>query len=385
MTTSQPVVAVWKASWLPPSQTFVKNQLDALERWRPLLLGVRRVEGLPVTPDLAPFGSGVGGRVAHRLSAAVGYRGVYDRLIRSSQARLVHAHFGTSAVQVLPVARRLGLPLMATFHGFDVTREPERPGRAGATYRRRLADVFDYADVLLVNSEFLAGRLLALGAPEKKVRVHRIGIPVDGVPEPGPGAPTSRDGVVFVGRLVEVKGVTDLLTAVGRLRAEGREVTLRVVGDGPLAPALRRQAKELGVAAELLGRRTPAEVAAILRESAVFCAPSRTSADGQAEAFGMVFLEAALHGLPVVAYRHGGVPEAVEDGVTSLLAPEGDVETLAQNLALLLDQPERARALGAAGRERVLREFDVRGCTAELESIYDEVAARGRTSGRGPE
>ena len=377
MTTSQPVVAVWKASWLPPSQTFVKNQLDALERWHPLLLGVRRVEGLPVTPDLAPFGSHVVGRAAHRVSAALGYRGVYDRLLRSSRARLVHAHFGTSAVQVLPVARRLGLPLVVTFHGYDVTREPERAGRAGAVYRRRLADVFTYAHVLLVNSEFLAGRLLALGAPEAKVRVHRIGIPVDAVPEPGPGAPTSREGVVFVGRLVEVKGVTDLLAAVGRLRAEGREVGLRVVGDGPLAPALRRQAEELGVAAELLGRRTPAEVAAILRESAIFCAPSRTSADGQAEAFGMVVLEAALQGLPVVAYRHGGVPEAVEDGVTALLAPEGDVDALAQNLALLLEQPERARALGAAGRERVLRDFDVRGCTAELESIYDEVAARG--------
>ena len=378
MTTSQPVVAVWKASWLPPSQTFVKNQLDALERWHPLLLGVRRVEGLPVTPDLAPFGSGVVGRAAHRASAALGYRGVYDRRLRSSGARLVHAHFGTSAVQVLPVARRHGLPLVVTFHGYDVTREPERAGSAGAVYRRRLADVFDYADVLLVNSEFLAGRLLALGAPEAKVRVHRIGIPVDAAPEPGPAAATSREGVAFVGRLVEVKGVTDLLTAVGRLHAAGQDVSLRIVGDGPLAPALRRQAEELGVAAELLGRRTPAEVAAILRESAIFCAPSRTSADGQAEAFGMVFLEAALQGLPVVAYRHGGVPEAVEDGVTALLAPEGDVDALAQNLALLLEQPDRSRALGAAGRERVLRDFDVRGCTAELESIYDEVAARGR-------
>lgn len=376
MTRSQPVVAVWKASWLPPSQTFVKNQLDALERWHPLLLGVRRVEGLPVDPDLAPFGSGTVGRVAHRVSASLGYRGVYDRLLRSSQARLVHAHFGTSAVQVLPVARRLGLPLVVTFHGYDVTREPALPGRAGATYRRRLAEVLAYADVLLVNSDFLAGHLVALGAPESKIRVHRIGIPVDASPEPRAAEGAARDGIVFVGRLVDVKGVTDLVSAVGRLRSAGRDVRLRVVGDGPLAPALRAQSLELGIDAELLGRRTPAEVAAILRESAIFCAPSRTSTDGQSEAFGMVFLEAALHGLPVVAYRHGGVPEAVEEGVTALLAPEGDVDALAESLALLLDDPERARELGAAGRARVLRDFDVRTCTAELESIYDEVAGR---------
>lgn len=374
MVTARPTVAVWKASWLPSSQTFVQNQLAAMTRWHPLLLGIRRVPGgLPVVPDRAPFGSSLVGRATLRLSDAAGHRGVYDSLLRRSEARLIHAHFGTSAVSVLPIARRSRLPLIVTFHGYDVTSESNRTDAKGVKYRRQLRDVFAYADTLIAVSEFIAERLMSLGAPEHKVRVHHIGVPVESqVTSPA----RERSGVTFVGRLVEKKGIEDLLAAVTQVAGLPGVGPVRVVGDGPLMPLAREAAARAGVAVELLGFRTPEEVAEVLASSAVFCAPSKTAPSGDAEAFGMVFLEAALSGLPVVAYRHGGVPEAVEDGVTALLAPEGDVDALSHNLALLLQHPDRARALGAAGRARVLRDFDVRTCTAELESIYDEVAGR---------
>lgn len=366
-----PTVAVWKSTWLPPSQTFVRDQLAAMSRWRAVRVGVRALpDGLDVHPDRAPFHPGLLGRVVRRTSEATGYRGVYDRFLREEGVRLVHAHFGTSAVSVLPVARRLGLPLVVTFHGYDVTAEPFGPH--GARYRARLAEVFAYADRLLAVSDHLAGRLIELGAPESKVQVHHVGIPV------GSQVPirSERRGIVFVGRLVEVKGVDDLLAAVDRLGPAHAGVRVRIVGDGPRMPALRSAAKSTEAAVELLGRLPSYEVAHELSRAAVFCAPSRTSATGQEEAFGIVYLEAALHGVPVVAYRHGGVPEAVADGVTGLLAPEGDIDALAANVRALLDDPERAMSMGRAGRERVLREFDVRERTAELESIYDEVVRR---------
>ncbi|GGC16548.1 glycosyltransferase [Cellulomonas carbonis] len=362
---------MWKSTWLPPSQTFVRDQLAAMTRWAPLRLGVRDVPDALVHADRAPFGPGRVGRAAHRLSAATGHRGVYDRVLRERGARLVHAHFGTSAVGVLPVARRLGLPLVVTFHGYDVTREPGR-GAAGARYVERLRDVFAYADTLLAVSDHLAGRLVDLGAPEHKVRVHHVGIPVEAAAPPV----TVRDGVVLVGRLVDVKGPRDLVAAAARLPEPYRGVPVRVVGDGPLARVLADDATAAGVHLELLGRLPSPHVAAELARAAVFCGPSRTTAEGQEEAFGIVFLEAALHGLPVVAYRHGGVPEAVVDGVTGLLAPEGDVDALAAHLGSLLADPARAATLGAAGRARVLRDFDVRTQTARLEEVYDEVVAR---------
>lgn len=378
MVGARPVVAIWKSSWLPSSQTFVANQLQAMHRWQPLLLGVRRVpDGLPVAPDRAPFGAGLAGRAAHRLSAATGYMGVYDGLIRSSGATVLHAHFGTSAVAVLPVARRHRLPLVVTFHGYDVTSEARRTDAAGRRYRERLAEVFDHADTLIAVSDYIAGRLVSLGAPENKIRVQFIGIPTDG---PAPAPLASRHGIVFVGRLIERKGVGDLLGAMAALPQDLRSVGLTIVGDGPLRGSLEAIARDTGLNVTWRGFETPTGVIEVLRRSAVFCAPSVSAAPGDAEAFGMVYLEAALQGLPVVAYATGGVPQAVVDGVTGLLAPEKDVAGLSQRLLALLTTPELAATLGASGRERVLRDFDVVARTAELEDIYTSAAGRARRS-----
>ena len=376
MADARPVVVVWKSSWLPGSQTFVANQVGAMRRWRPLLLGVRRVpDGLPVTPDRAPFGAGRLGRGLRRLSAATGYLGVYDGLIRSSGATVVHAHFGTSAVDVLPVARRHGLPLVVTFHGYDVTSEARRTDPAGERYRSRLHEVFAYADTLIAVSDYVADRLASLGAPEGKIRVQFIGLPTTG-PEPRPRS--ARRGIVFVGRLVEHKGVADLLHAVAALPSELRSVPVTIVGDGPLRSSLEDMAATEGLDVTWRGFIPPAEVTAALRENAIFCAPSVRSVAGDAEAFGMVYLEAALQGLPVVAYAVGGVPEAVAQDVTGLLAPERDVTALSGHLHTLLTNPDLASALGSRGRERVRRDFDIVARTAELEDIYASASARAR-------
>ncbi len=378
MAISDPVVAVWKSTWLPTSQTFVLNQLEAMRRWRPLTLGVRRVpDGLPVVPDRAPFGTSFPWRAAQRISEATGYLGVYDHPLRRERPQVMHAHFGTSAVSVLPVARRSHIPLLVTFHGYDVTSEPLREDAVGRRYLKGLAEVFTYADTLVAVSDFIAARLVSLGATESKIRVHHIGIPVTDEPAPG-----ERVGIAFVGRLVDVKGVSDLIAAVARLDPVHRNVPVRIIGDGANRRALEESAARHGLNVTFLGYRSPNEVADELRRAAIFCAPSRTAPSGDAEAFGMVFLEAALHGLPVVSYRHGGVPEAVVDNRTGLLAPEGDVSALAHCLTKMLDDPSRAIGLGRAGRERVLREFDVVTQTALLEDLYDDAAARARAGAR---
>ena len=112
-----------------------------------------------------------------------------------------------------------------------------------------------------------------------------------------------------------------------------------------------------------------------MAEATVFAAPSRTAANGDAEGFGMVFLEAALSSVPVVSYRHGGVPEAVVDGETGLLAEEGDLEGLASRLEMLLTDPVLAARLGAAGKQRTIELFDVKKRTLDLEDVLDAVVA----------
>jgi len=388
---STPRVVIWRDVWLPRSETFVRDQMAALTRWEPVQVGVKHLDdGLPVDPVFAPLPGWWPG-LAIRAFGSRGVQRAATRAVERTGAVLLHAHFGPSAVHALPVARAAGLPMVVTFHGYDVTRTPYLGYGQGLYYRRRLARVFDYADRLLAVSEFIAERVLALGAPEHKVEVRHIGIPIrssqsgDGAgPVAGPvaapvAAPVAgqRSGVTFVGRLVEKKGVGDLLEAYATLPAALRDqAPLRVAGMGAAAESLRARARHLGIDVDWLGYRTSDEVAQLLASSRVFCAPSRRSRDGDSEGFGMVFLEAALHGAPVVTYRHGGVPEAVLDGTTGLLAPEGDVAALARQLEWVLTDDALARKLGEAGRARVLAEFDIRGCTAALEDVYDEVSAR---------
>ena len=256
-----------------------------------------------------------------------------------------------------------------TFHGYDVTQLAEDP-RTGARYRRQLAQLFADAEALVAVSGFIRDRLLALGAPPEKVVTHFIGIPL----QPLPDLPPVAARLFFVGRLVAKKGVADLLDAVGALPGHLRRTPVEVFGDGPLREQLEQRAEALGLAVTFHGHRPAAEVSRAYRAGGIFCGPSRRSERGDAEGLGMVFVEAAAAGLPVVAYRHGGVPEAVEDGVTGLLVPEGDVAALSAALARVLTDPALARRLGAAGRRSAEQRFDVVRQTALLEDLYDRLA-----------
>lgn len=369
----RPAVGIWRSSWLPASETFIAHQTDALRRWRPYRIGLRTLpDGLPVTPELAPFGADPLGRVRHRVSRAFGYRVPYDRWLSRHRISLLHAHFGPGGVKLLPIARRTGIPLVVTFHGFDATTAAFDESAAGERYRAELTELFAGAAGLVAVSEFIRGRLLTLGAPSERIRVLPIGIPIPGSPDARPPGPPV---ITYVGRLIERKGADHLLQAVDRLPEPLRSRTrVRIVGFGPLEPRLRELAAAGGLQVEFLGRRTPAEVAADLASSTVFCGPSR-SIGHEAEGFGLVYLEAAAAGLPVVAYRHAGVNEAVVDGTTGLLADEGDIDALSTALGRVLQDSELATDLGLAGRQRVHREFEVGIRTVALEAYYDELRA----------
>lgn len=369
---------MWRNAWLAGSETFVRDQMAAMRSWSPLRFGLRGVAD-PLTPaDLTLLGPSRRNELRLEVLGSIGLRRRAAAFLRDNDARLVHAHFGLDATSARPVADALGLPLIATCHGYDVTLLPRLPGPIGREYRRRLGQMFGSAAALIAVSRFIADRMIALGADPARVQILPIGIDTHGVrdsdPLPDPG---QRRGVAFVGRLVPKKGVRDVLRIWASLPPDVRaEHPLRIVGEGPERAALEADAARIDGEIELLGYRSSDEVADVLEHSAVYFQPSRTAADGDAEGFGMVYLEAALRGLPSVAYAHGGVTDAVADGATGLLAPEGDEDELRGNLERLLTDASLAGRLGAAGRARVLSDFDIVACTAALESLYDSVTGR---------
>ena len=372
-----PLVDVVKRDWLPPSETFLRTQTGALRRWRHRCVGFERVPGpLERADDVLVDGlPGLG------------------RLWTATPPDLVHVHWATEGVGLLPLLDRHDLPLVVTVHGLDVSRRRFGTDEAEHAHRADVRRVLRRAARVVAPSFHLASRAVAVGAPPERVTVAYIGVPLP--PEPStvseplavPEADAAPDpDVAVVARLVPVKGVADVIRACAlAASALGRPVTLRVVGDGPLRPELERLAADSrGVHARFLGALPHAEVLRTLAAARVVAGGSRVDADGAREGFGLGLLEASSLGRPVVAYDSGGVAEAVLHEVTGLLVPEGDVDALGAALARLLAEPGLADGLGRAGRARVAADLDVALCTPALERVYDEVLAGARREVAAP-
>ena len=250
-------------------------------------------------------------------------------------ADLVHAHWlGAGAV-----AATLGKPYVVQVWGTDVELARRLPWLARPVLRR--------ARLVLAASTFLADEARALGAREVRVVPSGVDVP-ETVAEP-----EEPPHVLYVGRLSVEKGVLELVEACQGL-------PLVVVGDGPLR---QRVPGALGFVA-------PAELGPWFERAAVVAVPSRR------EGYGVVAREAMAWGRPVVASGVGGLVDAVEDGVTGVLVPPGDVPALRTALeGLLADAGLRGR-LGAAGRVRATEELSFDAATDALLSVYDEVSRR---------
>ncbi len=349
--TAPPLVAIYRAPVFNPSETFIQAQAASLARYRPLIVG-RQDKGGAIPPLEGK--TLIGGRLAARL--------------RPFAPALVHAHFGTDGLAALPIARRLGVPLVTTLHGHEIGRSRRAlllSGRLSwqryALFRGRL---MRGGDLFLAVSESIRRAAIAQGFPEARTFTHHVGVDLGRF---RPGDAPDPGLILHVGRLVEKKGTGALIDAVARL--EGAR--LAVIGDGPLRAALERRA--VGLPVTFLGALRPDEVRQWMRRAWLLAAPSVTAADGDREGLPTVVVEAAASGLPIVATDHSGIPEAVTDGATGFLVPERDVAALADRLSRLLGSADLRMRMSAEARALAEARFDLARQTAILEGHYDRL------------
>jgi glycosyltransferase involved in cell wall biosynthesis len=184
--------------------------------------------------------------------------------------------------------------------------------------------------------------------------------------------------ILHVARLVEVKGTRYLLRAFARVAGTDDRVRLLIIGDGPLRRPLAALAASLGIGGrvEFLGALAHTAVLSWMRKAAMLVLPGIRTATGREEGLGIVLLEAAATGVPIIGSRVGGIPECIVDGKSGFLVPERNEEALARRMAELLEDPVRRRSMGAAGRALIEDRFDIDRQTATLENFYDSVLAR---------
>ncbi len=171
--------------------------------------------------------------------------------------------------------------------------------------------------------------------------------------------PEGRPLLLTVGRLVQRKGHSQVIAALPQVIEQIGPVRYLIVGTGPEAQSLRKLADGCGVAelVEFLGQVDDQELAALYRAGDLFIMPSRDLYGQPIEGLGLVYLEANLCGLPVIASNTGGIPDAVVHGETGLLVNPEDPGDIAAAIVRLLSDKDLAARLGAAGHARVLREF----------------------------
>jgi glycosyltransferase involved in cell wall biosynthesis len=289
------------------------------------------------------------------------------RLCRRERYDVIHVHwplplalFGWAAQRARPAR------LVTTFYGVELrwvkTAMPFLKGFLAWAARR--------SDRVIAISSYTAAQLREL-----------VDVPIEVIPYttalPAPPAPSRRRPAdapftaLFVGRLVERKGVPDLIDALALLSAD-QDVRLVIVGEGPERGRIEQGVRERGLDGRVVLRGQVSEEALqqAYATADVLVLPAIVDRRGDTEGLGVVLLEAMNHKVPVVASRIGGIPDIVEDGVSGLLVPPGDTGALAQSLGQLARDPELAARLGEAGYQRLHEQFSWRAIVQRWLDLY---------------
>jgi colanic acid/amylovoran biosynthesis glycosyltransferase len=301
------------------------------------------------------------------------YRGEYqtlDSLLERHGADLMHIYFGHTGVHLLPFIEQWDKPCVVSFHGADVAHKPEIKD-----YPAKLRRLFDAVPLVFARSQSLADRLVRLGCPPEKLRINRTGIPLNEFPfvdrEP------SREGkwrVVQACRLIPKKGVATSLRAFAIFKKDNPRAEFFIAGKGPLQPELEMLAGGLGILRDVhfVGFLSQPKLRQLYASSHLFLHPSEISPNQDQEGVPNSVLEAMATGLPVVATRHGGIPEAVDHGRTGFLVPEEDHVGLANAMQLITSSPAVFKQMGERAHATIAERFGQDVQIDQLESFYEE-------------
>ncbi len=289
------------------------------------------------------------------------------RRIGEVEVSLLHIFFGNVAVHLLPLLRRARIPVVVSFHGSDVA-----GAIAGSGYAEARREMFERSRLVLCRSGQLAEKVAALGCDPAKLRIMKTVLPEIGFVGRTP-PPDGAWQIVQACRLVPKKGLATSLRAFAVFRKTFPGARFTIAGEGPMEEELRGLASSLGVADSITfaGFLPQESLRQLFSRSHIFLHPSET-AGGDVEGIPNSLLEAMASGLPVVATRHGGIPEVVVDGRSGLLCDERDHAAVAAALVRLTGDPGLYMNIARAGSDAIRDQFSAERRIADIEALYRE-------------
>lgn len=285
---------------------------------------------------------------------------------RLRRAGIEHVHSVYTSTVALILSRIFDIRLSLTIHGPTEFFDAE-----GSRLRQKVA----VAEFVTAISYFCKSQIMLWAAKSdwRKIEVVPLGVnPPRGEAAPFREHPSPLE-LITVGRLTDIKGYPLLLQAVVRLTQQGKDVRLRLVGDGPDRATLAQQARELGIGDKVIfeGWKTQSELRELYRNSDL-CVLSSFS-----EGVPVVLMEAMACGVPCVAPRVTGVPELIRDGVEGLLVAPANVDELVSAIASLAERTELRRSMAAASRQRIAECYNLHTNVARLSELFIQRMQRG--------
>jgi colanic acid/amylovoran biosynthesis glycosyltransferase len=372
------VVAFYCASFLKPEMLHIYRQITALQQVHPIVIAQKRENA-----ERFPFDNiDIIAKAPTHIWRRFWCRQVRNRpwqishaeldkllrLLTKKDAQVLHIFFGHIAVHLLPLIRAWRRPSVVSFHGADGLVDMEKPA-----YRKRTKEVLDAVRRVFVRSESLRRAVVDLGCAENKIDIVRTGIPLEEFPFQDRKFPTNGEWrFVQACRLIEKKGLATTLHAFANFLTQYPKANLTIAGEGPTLRELQELTRRLRIdnRVALPGFVSQEKLREIFYGSHIFLHPSETGWDGNQEGIPNSMLEAMASGLPVFATNHGGIPEAIENGVSGILVPERDHAALALALLAAAQDRDLLSRLARNGANFVRHKFDQRKQIRLLEEIY---------------
>jgi glycosyltransferase involved in cell wall biosynthesis len=360
--------------FLDLSETFIYEPLQLLQGFTAYAYALQRRNKKQFkyprvfTLDELPKNVNVFQRLRGKFSAG---KSILLKKMKEDNISLLHAHYGYMGIFALSLRKKLKLPLVTSFYGLDVYKHTR-----SFFYRRQLKQLFKYGDLFLVCSEQMRQDLIALGAPPSRLRVLYGGATLKKFPFSfRPYQPNKPLNILMCGRFVEKKGFVYGVQAFIAAAAKNDNLRLRIIGSGSEEAEIREiinsaQAKDQ---VEFLGNKNHDEYIKELKQCHIFMSPSVTAQSGDKEGLPTVLIEAAALGKPLLATLHSGIPEIVHEGKNGYLAPERDIEKLAENISRLVEENYRWDDFAEYGRQLVEKEFCLEKQVEKLQRFYQEL------------
>lgn len=348
------------------SDTFIQAHIQKLEEVKKVFYGfpmpifdsekVNKKESIPKWKKILPA------FLYFRLIKPKSDLEIIEQNLITSNINIVLAEYGHVACKILPVCKKLNIPMIVHFHGHDAYRNTILN-----EFGNQFKELFEYAKCTISVSKNMTNQLIKLGANPQKVLYNPYG-PNELFFNIQPDY--RKKTCIAVGRFVEKKAPYLTLIAFQKVQEKHPDAELIFIGDGELLSTCKNIAKSMEIKNVIFtGALDHQQTVQYFSKASCYIQHSIVASDGDSEGTPVAILEAGAAGLPIVSTNHAGIPDVIIDGITGFLVNEFDINAMAEKLSILLDDEALRKSMGLKSRERIKKDFLLKKHIDTLQSI----------------